>query len=120
VYRDKGLVNLDATIEARERSEVDLGGMFVDCDELEDLEDLEELEDFDFRFEIDEAQIRESVERATEYLRSPEFRDQWKWVEQWDEEELEDKLEEMEEKLEEMEKELKKLEKERDKKKEKL
>lgn len=123
VYRDKGLMTLDATIEARERSEVDLGGMFVDCEELEgleSLEELEELEDFDFQFEFDEEQIRESVERATEYLRSPEFRSQWEWVERWDEDELEEKLEEMEEKLEKMEKELKKLEKEKDKKKKKI
>ena len=72
------------------------------------------------RFELDEEQIRESVERATEYLRSPEFRNQWKWVERWDEDELEEKLEEMEEKLQEMEKELERLEKKKDKIKEKL
>ena len=120
IYRDKNPMTLDATIEARERSEIDLGGMLVDCEDFEDLEDLENLEDFDFQFEIDEEQIRESVERATEYLRSPEFKSQWKWIERWDEDELEEKLEGMEEKLKEMEKELKKLEKEKNKIKKKI
>jgi hypothetical protein len=99
ILRDGSSLELNATIEERERSEVDLGNLFLeDCDE------------FEFDFDFDEEAVREAIENATRHLRSPEWKSQWKSIERITEEEVEAKLKELEKKLEKMEKELEKLE----------
>jgi hypothetical protein len=99
VLRDKSSLTVSAAIEERARSEIDLGDFFLeDCDELE------------FDFDFDEEAMREAIENATRHFRSPEWKSQWKWFEQWDGEELEEKLKELEKKLEKMEEELERLE----------
>jgi hypothetical protein len=100
VHRDGSSLTLSATIEERERSEVDLGDFFMeDCDELE------------FDFDFDEEAVKEAIENATRHFRSPEWKSQWEWIERFSEEELEEKLKEFEKKLQKMEKELEALEK---------
>jgi hypothetical protein len=99
--RDGTITKLNATIEARERSEIDLGRFFnagIDCDEM----------DFTMDLHIDEEAIREAVEKAKEHFESQEWKSHWKWLERWDEDELEEKMEELEDRLKELEKELEK------------
>jgi hypothetical protein len=102
IYRDKRPLTLTATIEERRRSEVDMSDFFMeDCDE------------FEFDFDFDEEAMREAIDNATRHIRSPEFKNQFKWVEKWSDEELDEKFgEELEEKLKELEKKLEKMEKE--------
>jgi hypothetical protein len=101
IVREKSPSTLSATIEERERSEVDLGNFFLeDCDEL----------DFDLNFEFDEEAVREAIETATRHFQSPEWKSQWKWIERFSEEQLEEKLREFEKKLEKLEEELEQLE----------
>jgi hypothetical protein len=105
VLRDKTTLTLSAAIEVRERSEVDLGEFFMeDCDELE------------FDFDFDEEAVKEAIENATRHFQSPEWQSQWKWIERFTEEEVEEKLKELEKKLEKMEEELEKLEEKKRKK----
>lgn len=97
--RDGELTELTATIEARSKSEIDVGGIFagVDCDEM----------DFTMDLHIDEEAIREAVEKAKEHFESSEWRSQWRWLEKLDEDLLGEKMEELEKRLEELEEELK-------------
>lgn len=96
LVRDRQLMTLSATIQESNRSEIDLGGMsWEDCDELE------------MDFTIDEEAIRDAVEDATRQFRSPEWRSRWRWLERFDEVELQEKMKELEERLQELEKELK-------------
>ncbi len=98
--RDGKLTELTATIEARLRSEIDLGGIFagVDCDEM----------DFTMDLHIDEEAIHEALEKAKEHFESPEWRSQWRWLERLDEDSLGEKMEELEQRLKELEEELEK------------
>ena len=102
IYRDKSPLTLTATIEERNRSEVEMSNFFMeDCDE------------FEFDFDFDEEAVREAIDSATRHIRSPEFKNQFKWAEKWSDEKFDEEFgEELEEKLKELEKKLKKMEKE--------
>jgi hypothetical protein len=95
--RNRSSKKVNATIEERQRSEINLAEVVMeDCDEF----------DFDVDVQLDEESIREAVEDATRHFRSPEWRSHWRWLERFDDESLQEKLKELEERLKELEKEL--------------